>query len=110
MSIPFNFTGLDADMKYNHYNNVNTTHPLINNSNEYIYYKKYVSIHSEDRDLFKFPNSSEFEIELPEDLLNISSIKLTDWSFPSNYDVFSSTNNNLTLLFKIDNPYLLYDK
>lgn len=105
MSTPYNFTGLESDMKYNHYNNVNTTHPLINNSNEYIYYKKYISIHSEDRDLLKFPNSSEFEIELPEDLLNISSIKLADWSFPSNYDVFSSTNTNLILLFKITDPY-----
>ena len=33
MSTPYNFTGLESDIKYNHYNNVNTTHPLINNSN-----------------------------------------------------------------------------
>ena len=26
--------------------NVNTSHPLIPNSQEYIYYKKYISIHS----------------------------------------------------------------
>ena len=42
--------------------NVSTNHPLIPNSNEYIYYKKYVSIHSEDRDCLKYPVSSVFEI------------------------------------------------
>ena len=47
--------------------NVNQTHPLIPNSQNYTLYRKYVSIHSEDRDYVKFPNSSLFEIELPED-------------------------------------------
>ena len=48
---------------------VTTNHPLIPSSQEYLHYKKYVSIHSEDRDILKHPNSNQFEIELPEDLL-----------------------------------------
>lgn len=85
--------------------NVNTNHPLIQSSQEYLYVKKYVSIHSEDRDLAKFPNASEFEIELPEDYLNVAGIKLVQWSFPSNYNTFSALNGNVTLSFTIDNPY-----
>jgi hypothetical protein len=85
--------------------NTNTNHPLIQNSQEYIYYKKYVSIHSEDRNILKYPNSSEFEIELPEDLLNIVALRLVSWTFPSNYNTFSILNENVVMSFKINNPY-----
>lgn len=85
--------------------NTNTTHPLIPNSQEYIYYKKFVSIHSEDRDMIKYPSSSEFEIEMPQDMLNIISLRLSEWSFPSNYNTFSVLNENVTMTFKINNPY-----
>jgi len=85
--------------------NVNTSHPLIPNSQEYAYYKKYISIHSEDRDIIKYPNSSSFEIELPEDLLNIYTARLSEWSFPANYSTFSSINSNVTMTFKINNPF-----
>ena len=44
--------------------NTNQSHPLIPSSQEYLFYKKYVSIHSEDRDIIKYPNASFFEIEL----------------------------------------------
>jgi hypothetical protein len=85
--------------------NVNTSHPLIPNSQEYIYYKKFISIHSEDRDILKFPNSSEFEIELPEDYLNVVSMRLIDWKFPDNYNIFSEVNGNIVLAFNINAPY-----
>lgn len=85
--------------------NVNTNHPLIPSSQEYMFYKKYVSIHSEDRDQLKYPNSSEFEIELPEDYTNVASIKLIQWTFPANYTPFSAFNSNITMTFKITNPY-----
>ena len=74
------------------FNNTNANHPIIPSSQEYLFYKKYVSIHSEDRDILKYPNSSEFEITLPEDLLNVSSLRLVNWSFPSNYNTFSQLN------------------
>ena len=85
--------------------NTNTSHPLIPNSQEYIYYKKYVSIHSEDRNILKFPNSSEFEIELPEDILNVAALRLVSWTFPANYNTFSFVNNNTGMTFLINNPY-----
>jgi hypothetical protein len=86
------------------YNNVNNNHPLITNSQDYALLKKYVSIHSEDRDFLKYPNASQFEIELPEDLLNVSTVKVSDWQFPLTYDVYSVINNNITMTFKINKP------
>jgi hypothetical protein len=84
---------------------VNTNHPLIQSAQEYLYYKKYVSIHSEDRDILKYPNSNQFEIELPEDLLNVSSVSLYDWTFPANYNAFSALNSNIYMSFLITTPY-----
>jgi len=87
------------------YSNTNQNHPLQQNSQNFLSYKKYVSIHSEDRDATAYPNSSEFEIELPEDITNISTMKLVDWAFPSNYDTFSVLNSNITMIFKLINVY-----
>ena len=78
---------------------------MIPNSQQYILFNKYVSIHSEDRDLLKFPNSSEFEIELPEDIVNVASLKLINWTFPANYNTFSKVNENTSLYYKITTPY-----
>ena len=89
--------------------NTNMNHPLIQNSQEYIYYKKYVSIHSEDRNMLKYPSSSEFEIEMPQDLLNVVSLRLTSWTFPSNYSTFSALNGNISMTFKVNNPYNPYE-
>ena len=35
--------------------NVNNNHPLITNSQDYALIRKYVSIHSDDRDFLKYP-------------------------------------------------------
>jgi hypothetical protein len=85
--------------------NKSGNHSLISNSQEYMFEKKYISIHSEDRDIIKYPNASEFEIELPQDYLNVQAIKLYDWSFPIPIDAFSAINNNITMTFKIITPY-----
>ena len=85
--------------------NTSTNHPLIPNSNDYIIYKKYVSIHSEDRDILKYPNSNQFEIEMPEDITNVYSLRLINWTFPANYNSFSFSNSNITMFFKITKPY-----
>ena len=87
------------------YKNVNTNHPLIDNSQQYVIYRKYISIHSEDRDITKYPKSSFFEIELPEDLLNVHKVSLNSWNFPSNYNAFSIFNNNIAFLFQLNKPY-----
>ena len=85
--------------------NTSTSHPLIPNSNQYYIEKKYVSIHSEDRDLIKYPVASEFEIELPQDYLNVKTVRLSTWSFPANYNVFSPENYNVALSFKFITLY-----
>jgi len=85
--------------------NLQTNHPLIPNSNDYIIYKKFVSIHSEDRDILKYPDPSHFEIELPEDITNVYSLRLVNWTFPANYNTFSSLTNNVSMTFLINNPY-----
>lgn len=99
-------------------------HQLINNSDQYFYERRYLSVHSEDRDYLRFPNSNEFEILLPQVYLNVVSARLASWAFPSNYSVFSPLNNyNIIMMFKfvelynpeekgiIDNPLLqgIYD-
>lgn len=76
---------------------------LIPNTHEYVHYKKYVSIHSEDRDITKYPSSSEFDIEMPEEIFNISQIRLSTWTFPSNYNAINTTNSQIT--FRMNNPY-----
>lgn len=85
--------------------NVNSNHPLTQSSQEYLSINKFVSVHSEDRDIAKFPNASEFEVELPEDYLNVAGIRLVQWTFPSNYNTFSHLNGNVNLSFTINNPY-----
>jgi hypothetical protein len=84
--------------------NTNQSHIFQPNAREYSYYRQYVSIHSEDRNKDKYPNSNAFSISLPQTYTNISSIRLSSWSFPSNYDVFSLKNNNTTLQFQITAP------
>jgi hypothetical protein len=84
---------------------LNTNHPIIPNSNQYFLDRKFVSINSEDRDMIKYPVSSEFEIELPQDYLNVQSVKLYSWSFPANYNVFSIDLQNVYMSFKITEPY-----
>jgi len=80
-------------------------HPIIPNANQYFFEKRYVSISSDDRDLIRYPESSQFEIELPQDYLNVASIRLYSWSFPSNYNVFSALNYNIVMTFKLVNLY-----
>lgn len=82
--------------------NVNINHPIQPNDQQYVIdYKKYVSIHSQDRDIIKYPNSSNFEIELPQDMLNVSKVRLTTCNFPIDYDTFSEK-------FKILHYFLNY--
>lgn len=87
------------------YHNVNTSHPIMQNSQEYIYYSKFVSVHSEDRDIERYPNAAEFMIELPEDYLNVAAVRLVQWTFPANYDTFSEILGNTNITFRITQPY-----
>jgi len=85
--------------------NVSSSHSLIPNSQQYLYEQKYVSIHSEDRDVIKYPSSSKFDIELPQDYTNVQAVKLSSWTFPANYNTFSFLQANISMTFKIINPF-----
>jgi hypothetical protein len=84
---------------------LNNNHPITPNSNQYFYEQKFISIHSEDRDITKYNNAALFEIELPQDYLNVVSATLYSWSFPSNYSVFSIDANNVYITFKFTDLY-----
>lgn len=68
-------------------------------------HKKHISIHSEDRNMIRHPNSNQFSIELPEDIVDITEATIATWSFPSNYSTFSVLNDNVFLTFEIHLPY-----
>jgi len=85
--------------------NTSTNHPLIPNANQYMFEKQFISIHSEDRNQLKYPSASDFEIELPQDYCNVQGVRLDSWSFPSNYYVFSQSQNNISFIFQITDPY-----
>jgi hypothetical protein len=91
-------------MDYSRFN-LNNNHPLIPSDNNYVYEKKYVSINSQDRDILKYPNPASFEIELPQDYLNVKSIRLTQWALPQTYSVFTVGNNNIGFVFKMADIY-----
>jgi hypothetical protein len=48
-------------------------------------YSKLLSVHTEDRDLFKYPSSSSFAVELPVEYKNVYSMRLADIELPANY-------------------------
>ena len=80
---------------------VSQTHPLIPRDQTYVLERKIVSIHSYDRDIKKWPNSNHFEIELPQALTNIQSMRLLQISLPNNQYVFSDCYQNTKLQFTV---------
>ena len=68
--------------------------PLISREQNYVLDRKLLTLHSEDRDISKWPNSNEFEIVLPQQLLNIQSMRLVEIEVPSKLYVFSNLYQN----------------
>ena len=78
---------------------IQTSHPIQARAQTYTLDRKILSIHSYDRDISKWPNSNYFEIDLPESVTNIQSIRLVQISIPSNQFVFSNEYQNTKLSF-----------
>lgn len=78
--------------------------PLIPNAQQYILQYKYCTINSDDRDIKKYPNAAEFEIELPQDYVNVQTVKLNSCTFPNKYDTFTESNKNIMFRFSV-RPY-----
>jgi len=66
----------------------------IQTNSNYVVSKKSLSIHSEDRDIYQWPDPSHFEISSPIEYKNVVSLRLNDIEIPSSYYVFSNINQN----------------
>jgi hypothetical protein len=73
----------------------------IQTNTNYVVTKKLLTIHSEDRDIKNWPNTNLFEITSPVEYKNIVSLRLNDIELPHSIYVFSTSNQNTKLSFKI---------
>ena len=69
--------------------------------NNFVLERKLVTIHSEDRDIKKWPHSNHFEVPLPDAYQNIHSMRLVDIIIPINYYTFSNDSQNTKFSFKV---------
>jgi hypothetical protein len=74
---------------------------LIKRQQDYVLERKLISIHTEDRDIKKWPNSNHFEIILPEPILNVQSMRLLDILIPVNFYSFSNVLQNTKMFFSV---------
>ena len=88
---------------YNNNNN-NNGHELILRENSYNLNKKILTIHSEDRDIGKWPRSTSFEIQCPQVYQNVESIRLVDITLPTIQYTFTHSYQNTIFLFKLIAP------
>ena len=56
---------------------MNHNNPLVTSKHNFVLDRKVVLIDSDDRDIERWPNSSEFEIRCPQIYNNVESIKLS---------------------------------
>jgi hypothetical protein len=82
---------------------INTKELLDTNScySPYMLTTKMITIHSEDRDILKYPYENKFEIEFPSVYKNIISIELNDITLPTFYYNISTYLQNNKLWFSI---------
>ncbi len=73
---------------------VGNSHVLQGRSQNYVIVRRLLTLHSEDRDACKWPSSSHFEVELPEPITNVQSMRLVNLTLPQNLYVFSRTMQN----------------
>jgi len=73
----------------------------IQTNSNYVVFKKILSVHSEDRDITKWPNSNYFEITAPVEYKNVVGLRLIDVEIPPSYYVYSNMNQNIKLSFNV---------
>ncbi len=81
--------------------NVANSRPLIPREQTYVLDRKLLTVHSEDRDITKWPFANHFEIALPQTMENVESMRLLDCSLPSAYNTFSNDYQNTKLSFRL---------
>ena len=80
---------------------LNKNHPLIPREQNFVLFRKIISIHSFDRDINKWPKANHFEIDLPEDLTKVQSIRLVQITIPNNQYVFTNSYQNIKFNFTL---------
>jgi hypothetical protein len=81
--------------------NVFQNHDLIKRSQTYVLDRKLITFHSNDRDIKKWPFANHFEIELPETLNNIQSMRVVQTCFPMIFYTFSNEYQNTKMTFRM---------
>ena len=81
--------------------NLGNSKPLIHREQNYVLDRKLLTVHSEDRDITKWPNSNTFEIMLPEPLLNVQSMRLIQATVPGSFFTFSNDYQNTKFNFSV---------
>ena len=79
-----------------------TDHPLIPREQTFAIDRKLLTVHSEDRDINKWPNANHFELQLPQTYTNVETLALVQYDFPIYYNIFSTQNQNTKLTFTMD--------
>ena len=82
-------------------NSHNIQQPGSGENKNYVLERKLISIHSDDRDIIKWPHANNFEIQLPDAYQNIHSMRLVDITIPVNYYTFSNQNQNTKMQFSV---------
>ena len=73
---------------------VGNSHVLQGRSQNYVIIRRLLTLHSEDRDACKWPSSSHFEVDLPDPITNVQSMRLVNLTIPQNLYVFSREMQN----------------
>lgn len=68
---------------------------------------RFLSIHTEDRDVSKWPNTNHFSVVLPVEYKNVACITLEDIQLPFTHYVFTTAYGNTTLLVGTSTPTTL---
>ena len=77
-------------------------HPLIPREQTFSVNRKLITVHSEDRDINKWPNANHFELQLPQTYTNVETIALVEYSFPTYYYTISNEAQNTKITFTAD--------
>ena len=77
-------------MSSNHYNNIHNNHQIIPRQQNYLLDRKILTVHSTDRDIKKWKFGNTFEIDLPESMNHVQSMRLVETSMPTFFTNFSN--------------------
>jgi len=77
-------------------------HPLIPREQHFSIDRKLLTVHSEDRDINKWPNANHFELQLPQTYTNVETIALVEYNLPTYYYAFSNQNQNTIVTVYVD--------